>query len=345
MRVRAFILLALVPVACRAQPRAERVPVGDTGGVTAVDFHGWPATALRNGQTEIVVVPAIGRVMRLGFAGDPAGSDPLWRHGRLGPTLAPDENGWINYGGDKAWPAPQADWQQMVGKGWPPPATFDATAHATSLKDSTIEMLSPVDPAYGLRVRRTVKLLDDVVFIDTVYEKAEGPPVRVAVWTITQLVSPDRMFALLPERSAFDGGHRTLLPAPPKELKADGRLLGLARDTVEKTMIASDAEALLWVGPGRDLVIENMGTAVGAGESWHPTEPAAPRVGGAHAQIYTSPDGAEPYVELELLGPLVDLAPGQRAKMSVRYRLLRRQEADAAAEARRVFASELAGTR
>ena len=341
MRVRAFILLALAPIACRVQPRPERAPVRDTGRVTAVDFHGWPATALRNGHAEIVVVPAIGRVMRLAFADDAAGSDPLWRHGQLGPGLAPDENGWINYGGDKAWPAPQADWQRMVGKGWPPPATFDATAHAASLTDSTIEMVSPIDPAYGLRVRRTVKLVNEVALIDTAYEKVEGPPVRVAVWTITQLVSPDRMFALLPARSAFEGGHRTLLPAPPKDLSADGRLLGLARDPKEKTMIATDADALLWVGPGRDLVIETMGTSVAAGDVWQPTDPAAPRVGGAHAQIYTSPDGAEPYVELELLGPLVDLAPGQRAMMSVRYRLLRRQEADAAAEARRVFATEL----
>ena len=84
----------------------------------------------------------------------------------------------------------------------------------------------------------------------------EGPPVRVAVWTITQLVSPDRMFALLPERSAFAGGHRSLLPVAPKDLTVDGRLLGLARHPTEKTMIVNDADALLWVGPGRNLVIE-----------------------------------------------------------------------------------------
>ena len=75
------------------------------------------------------------------------------------------------------------------------------------------------------------------------------------------------------------------------------------------------------------------------------TESGAARPGGAHAQIYTSPDGAEPYVELELLGPLVDLVPGQRTSMSVRYRLVRRQNPDALEEARRVFAEELRGLR
>ena len=89
---------------------------------------------LRNRATEVVVVPAIGRVMRLGFAGDGGASDLFWRHGQLGPSLAPDENGWINLGGDKAWPAPQSEWQRIVGKGWPPPVTFDAVAHTATIE-------------------------------------------------------------------------------------------------------------------------------------------------------------------------------------------------------------------
>jgi hypothetical protein len=179
-----------------------------------------------------------------------------------------------------------------------------------------------------------VTLVDAHAFIHTVYEKVEGAPVLVAVWTITQLVSPERMFTLLPERSAFAGGHRSVFPAAPKDLTVDGRLLGLARHPTEKTMIVNDAEALLWVGPGRSLLIETTGT--------QPSDAAAPRPGGAHAQIYTSPDGAEPYVELELMGPLVELAPGQSTELDVRYRLIRRAQADPVAEARLVFGDELA---
>jgi len=332
---RALGLMAVCQLACGPRPPPGHLPHRDVGKIDAVDFHGWPAMALRNGHSEVVVVPAIGRVMSLGFAGDGGASDPLWRHGQIGPNLAGDENGWINYGGDKAWPAPQSEWERMVGKGWPPPATFDATAHAATMTGAAIEMVSPVDPAYGMRVRRAVSLVDDQMLIETTYEKVEGPPVRVAVWTITQLVSPDRVFALLPERSSFAGGHRSTLPAAPKDVRLDGRLLGLARHPTEKTMLVNDAEALLWVGPGRDLVIETVGT--------QPADGAAPRPGRARAQIYTSPDGAEPYVELELLGPLVDLAPGQRATMKVRYRLVRREQADPTAEARRIFARELGG--
>ena len=346
MRRRRWWLLtaAALGVAC-ARSVPARIPRRSPGKVAAVDFYGWPATSLNNGCLEVVFVPAIGRIMRLAFAGDGGISDPLWRHGQLGPALAPDENGWINYGGDKAWPAPQADWERIVGKGWPPPVTFDAMAYTTPTSDpGQFEMLSPLDSAYGMQVRRTARLEDDALLVDTAYKKVAGPPVRVAVWTITQLASPDRMFALLPERSAFTGGHRRVMPAPPKDLRVEGRLLSLARDTTEKTMIACDADALLWIGPGRDLLIEKIEARVEAAYLSRLEELGAPYVDGAHAQIYTSSDAAEPYVELELLGPLVDLAAGQRALMTIRYRLMRRQEADPLAEARRVFASAL-GTR
>ena len=82
-------------------------------------------------------------------------------------------------------------------------------------------------------------------------------------------------------------------------------------------MIVNDADALLWVGAGRSLVIETTET--------QPADTGAPRPGGAHAQIYTSPDGAEAYVELELLGPLRDLAPGQSASLTSRYKLFRQR--------------------
>jgi hypothetical protein len=336
---RAILLLSLGLAACAARARPGHAPSRDFGKIAAVDYHGWPALGLGNGHSDVVVVPALGRIMSLGFAGDGGASDPLWRHGALGPRLAADENGWVNYGGDKAWPAPQSEWERMVGKGWPPPLTFDARPHTAALNQSAIEMVSGIDPAYGMRMRRTVRLVDDAMLVDTAYEKVDGPPVRVAVWTIAQLVSPDRVFALLPERSAFPGGHRSVLPVPPKDLRVDGRLLGLARDSKEKTMIVNDADALLWVGPGRDLLVETVGTSLATGGVSQPSAADAARPGGAHAQIYTSPDGAEPYVELELLGPLVDLAPGQRAMMSVRYRLVRRERADPTEEARRIFSA------
>jgi len=290
-------------------------------------FHGWPAYVIHNPAAEVVVVPAIGRLMQLKLAGAPTG--PLWNHTRLDVALAPDENGWINFGGEKAWPAPQSGWQEVFGKGWPPPKTFDATPFSAKPVAGGVELVSAVDPGYGVRVRRTLVLdpARPVLTIETRYEKLDGPPVRIGVWTIAQLVSPERLYVRLPATSSFPGGYALRLPAPPRDLRVEGRLLALARDTTQKTMLGTDGEALLWVGDGPDLLVETVAQTEG-GDGW----PA-----GAHAQIYTSPDDAESYVELELLARLRDLRIGDRATMTTRYTLLPRTEKDPAAEAKRVF--------
>ena len=155
-----------------------------------VPFHGWSALQLRNGHQRVTIVPAIGRVMGLDFAQDGAYAGPALEPPQLGAALAPDHDGWINYGGDKAWPAPQSDWPRVAGRGWPPPVTFDARPFTASIEGSQVEMLSAVDPAYGIRVRRRITLFNDLMFITTTYEKVEGAPVRVGVWTITQLKPP-----------------------------------------------------------------------------------------------------------------------------------------------------------
>jgi hypothetical protein len=150
----------------------------------------------------------------------------------------------------------------------------------------------------------------------------------VAVWTITQLISPERLFVLVPERSAFPDGHARKLPAEPKDLRLDGRLLSLARDTREKTMIGSDGRALLWVGAGPSLLIEDVTDFERTTAKWD---------GGFRSQIYTSPTDDEAYVELELVGRPQTLTIGETATMTVRYTLVPRTGGDPLVEAQRIW--------
>src|SRR3954467_7564874 len=98
-------------------------------GGPRIDFHGLPALAVRNPVAEVVVVPELGRVMRFalrgeaattaGVTGAAADDGPFWINPTLGQRFAPEADGWINHGGDKAWPAPQSDWPAVTGRGWP----------------------------------------------------------------------------------------------------------------------------------------------------------------------------------------------------------------------------------
>lgn len=329
-------LLSYAQSPVRNAPSQRKIP---DVTVLHVNFHGWDAIVLRNRVAEVTIVPAIGRIMQFNFLPpsnqNSAPQDIFWNNPAIGPQLKPDIEGWINYGGDKVWPAPQSDWPKTNGKAWPPPKTLDAMPYLESIQGDQVEVLSLVDPHYGIRVRRTISLdaQEPALTIKTTYEKTEGAPVSVSVWSITQLTMPEKAFILLPAHSAFPHGYVNMLPTQPKGIKTDHRLLSFTPDAEQNTMVGSDGATLLWVGSNSDLLLENK-TAVlpVSGIQW-PDH-------GLHSKIYTSANKLK-YMELELFTPLSSLKPGGVASMASRYTLLRRTENDATREAKKVFAASL----
>src|SRR5437764_6979017 len=114
------LLLSLLPVYLPGQTpgktrshRASKPRVS----VAKIAYHGWQhAYVLTNGTVEAIVVPEIGRVMQFHFVGE----DPVfWENPTLnGKTPDPASKEWQNFGGDKSWPAPQAEWPKLIGREW-----------------------------------------------------------------------------------------------------------------------------------------------------------------------------------------------------------------------------------
>lgn len=330
----AVFVTALFPLSSAEDVKKQ--PAGKMSGVavTHSDFHGWKAIVLHNRAAEIVIVPHVGRVMEFNLVDDKGRTvpGPFWNNPAVDQKMAADAEGWRNYGGDKTWPAPQSDWPKIAGRGWPPPTGFDAVPFAATINGHQVQLVSPVDSNYGVRIRRTISLDSQkpVVTITTVYEKVRGAPVRMSVWTITQLVSPDRAFILLPQHSQFPQGYTNLIPPAPRDVKVEGRLLSLSRDLTHKVKIGSDGDTLLWVGGGADLLLKSKTSDSDGAEAEWPEQ-------GSHCQIYTSPGEEVKYVEFELLGRLRNLKPGQHASLEVVYTLIPRTQADPTAEARKIF--------
>ena len=88
-----------MPACAAARTRGPRPPAPGGVTVTRATFAGWEALILRNGAAEVTVVPAIGRIMQIALVEGGAARGPLWSHPGIGPTLAPDEGGWVNLGG------------------------------------------------------------------------------------------------------------------------------------------------------------------------------------------------------------------------------------------------------
>lgn len=324
------------------QPIANPHPQKRTSPTTVahINFHGWDVIVLRNQVAEVTIVPAIGRVMSFGFikansAGQVA-ENVLWNNPEVSSDQKPDVEGWTNYGGDKVWPAPQSDWPKIAGKQWPPPKAFDNMPYAASVEGNQVQLLSTVSPIYGIRVRRTIALdpQGPVMTTKTTYEKVQGEPVSVAVWSITQVVVPERAFILLPKQSAFLHGYVNMLPTEPKDLKTDGRLLSLVREPQSNTMIGSDGNTLLSVGQNTDLLIENKTPALPMSKVEWPDH-------GVHSKIFASSGDTLKYMELELYAPLSLLKSGDSASMESSYTLLPRTEHDPIREAKKVFAPDL----
>jgi len=279
---------------------------------------------LRNQSAEVTVVPEIGRVMRFDLLspGGTAPQGPFWSAPTFDRWMRPDPEGWVNFGGDKAWPAPQSDWPKLVGRAWPPPTTFDAQAYVATALGNKIWMESGTDPHYGLAVERVLSLdpTKPVLTIATTYRKISGDPVRVGVWSITQLAPPERLFVqLAPAPNPGGKRYENLMTTAPRDLTVEDNLLSMTADPSQKTMIAADGNAMLWVGSGPALLME------------------APSGQKTRVQVYTSPGPEHRYVELEFVAPVTELRPGDHATLTAQYTLIPRVDADTQREAKRIL--------
>jgi hypothetical protein len=296
--------------------------------IERISYHGWPDSyLLANSSVEAVVVPAVGRVMQLRLKGEAEGA--FWENraldGRLHDALSEE---WINFGGDKCWPAPQSAWPEFQGREWPPPVGFDSRPVEAAATERGVTLTSPVDPGFGIQVVRHVELDVElpVLRIRTEYLKLQGSPVRVGVWSITQMREPERVFIPLPEASKFAEGYVRLMAAEPEGLRIEGQLLSLARHPSACVKIGSDSTSMAWVGRSCAVRID---AEAGPGE--YPD-------GGCVTEVYTNPDPL-PYVELEAMGPVATLSAGERIERTTVYTILPRTTPDAEVEARKILCS------
>lgn len=275
--------------------------------IRKASYHAWnQAFVIDNGVVEVVVVPEVGRVMQFRFKGDDTG--PFWENRALdGKSPNSQSAEWINFGGDKTWPAPQGEWAKITGRGWPPPQAFDSLPVEAEIQGKVLLLKSKVDPSYGIQTDRRISLHDTKaeMEIETIYRKVEGAPVRVGVWVISQLKDPERMF--MPA-----SGYNKQSEVLPASLKMENGMITCARSAQDSTKIGSEAGDLFWADAKWIVHIRAPRETVGE----FPDH-------GSSAEIYTNPD-PNAYVELETLGPLRQLRAGDSLSRRQSYRLYRR---------------------
>ena len=213
------ILLLLLMAVALAPPK-------DLGGQEAQPskYRGWDTLKLANGLMEVHVVPEIGgRVIQLKLAAYEYlfVNDEL--AGRRPPPsgLAPD-GAWLNYGGEKLWPAPQGKDSPERWDG-PPDPVLDGSPHAGSVVRAggnlaAIRLVSRDDPRSGIRFAREIQLFADSshVHIEATMTNIDTKPRRWGIWSVLQHNAANR------SGTGYDRNIRVFCPLPADSARGKG---------------------------------------------------------------------------------------------------------------------------
>ncbi|WP_326945173.1 DUF4380 domain-containing protein [Amycolatopsis sp. NBC_01307] len=276
-------------------------------------------TWLERGDLRLGLVPELGgRLLSVRHRG----VELLWRNpALLGADLrgdyAPNSGrmgDWVNYGGDKTWPAPQG-WDGPDQWAGPPDPVLDSGPYAVAADGDTVTMTSGPDPRTGLRFTRAITILDDGYRLDLRAENVSDREVRWALWNVTQCPGGGAVTAGLqrPDVVALVAGTGT------PEYTVDGdRLVVPPQDVVGKLGVPGTAG---WVSYGAltlSFDVDPAGEYPDEGsplEIWleHPLPEPLAELGDL--------DPPARIVELEVLGPLTTLAPGASTALTIRATL------------------------
>jgi hypothetical protein len=315
------------------------------GEVTSTRYAGHAAFRLRDGGNEAVIVPALGRVMSFGPVG---GHNLLWNN-VPDQNARRDPNAWQNWGGDKAWPAPQSQWPISIGHEWPPHPSWDGLPHAAAvLSGQRVRLVSGYWPVFECRVVREFgfqrRAEGSEFVIRQTFEKRSGAPVRLSLWSVTQIVPPQAIFLPLnPESSYRNGFHFLTKPQGMADISRVDMTSG-------STASSSNSSSMLRVRPaasgsykiGIDAAPESRISTVLAVWNDLALRQSAPRpegaypdgadgagfsleifdIGGTHAGDKASLQAGR-YLELELLSPLRVFRARDRWTHTIRWSLHR----------------------
>jgi len=174
--------------------------LAQAAGVTQDTYKGWPSLALTNGLVKVQAVPSIGgRVIQYALGG----FEYLWVDPQLAgtppsPTGLAEDGGWLNYGGDKLWPAPQG-WDNDRQWPGPPDAVLDGGPYTGVIATpagpaAAIRLTSREDARSGIRFSRVITVFDHStrVKFDTTMKNIDTKPRRWGIWQVTQLDATSR---------------------------------------------------------------------------------------------------------------------------------------------------------
>jgi hypothetical protein len=299
------------------------------------DYCGWETIRLSNAILDVFVVPEIGgRIIQLCLGPHEFLYVNPRHQGRVYPAK---ENcaaaGWKNYGGSKVWPAPQG-WETSEQWPGPPDAVLDGGPYSLhTVEDSprtvAIRIESQHDEYTGLTFSREIRLREGLstVEIRHTMRNTSSRRIRWSVWQVTQQVAGSNLIAYVPASR-----HRQMFGDEPFEHTGFDPETGLwtlaYRDQVAKVAVEAEAGWLAAVqSDRRTALVEEFELFPDANypdgapvEFWVNGSGTFTLPGGRTIEMEGDPNGCDPFIESEILSPLIELSPGQEYSFPITWR-------------------------
>ena len=287
---------------------AEEASVVTVSPIKHID--GRDAFRISDGKSEAVVVPSLGRVMHYAQVG---GANWLWN----APLDKADLNGWKNYGGEKAWVAPQSTWPLFIGHEFPPDEAWESGHQAQVLNNPPrLQTTSPTSKC-GIRILREFTFNAKGEFVTTTtLEKMDDTPLIAGAWTITQVVPPDAVFLPASAASAYKNNFYNWSRQPVGNIvNVLPGLIRIVPTTAGSYKIGVDA-------PVAAIAAVRNGVAfVQRAERTNGKYPDGAEASGFPVELFDLGQTDLHYLELELLSSISPLAKGQRRTFIVCWSL------------------------
>jgi len=289
--------------------------------VEETKYHDWDALKMTNGLITVTTVPAIGgRTMAYDLDTYPLLYVNPAEYGRVYPVADTEEaRVWHNWGGYKTWPAPQAQW------GGPPDpvgSTLDSGAYEGAVvkekgREASIRVTSTGDDeATGLRFERVLTITKGSTRVQVAQTMTNvgQAPARWSLWDVTQVPGS------FSEGETFTEDAQVYFPLNPHSRhKAQFEVqVGEAESQQWRPDPAAGLLCVRYLGETGKIGADSFGGWIAYADARHEvvfvkTFEVFPKEeypdNGSTVEVYT--DGQLPYLEVEVLSPLRQLAPGE----------------------------------
>jgi hypothetical protein len=144
-------------ILCASIATAQKAPIACA--IRPTVFDGWQAQEMANDWVTLTFVPQLGgRLMQVAFKGHPY---LFVNHVYEGKYISPEKakGDWINYGGDKIWPLPEGNDDELDDGSY----RFSILEEGERCK---IRLEGPPDPPTGLQYTREISIGNDSPEID-----------------------------------------------------------------------------------------------------------------------------------------------------------------------------------